>query len=185
MSPMKLEELTKRVESLQNSANSYGKRGNNSASKRMTPDKTKVNLAEKKYGDEPRYIRPPTPDEQIEFSSPRILPQDEVLPKFDDFQAILQSAKEINKNDDKDDEEDVSPNIKPRRYDIEYKSIQDTLKSIKQMRHSPELTYKSNNMRQSQNELDFDYSITSENFSRADENEDVLASTDKFKYVFM
>lgn len=185
-SPLRIEELEKRAERLQNSGGSYkNKQSSAKKSFHATPDKARP-APTYDYDRGSRYIRPPTPDDNHIYESPKISSKhdDEFLPKFDDFQALLQSAKEVNNSNLRNErEESPEQNINPRRYDLEYQSIQDTLKSIKEMRKSEEKMHRSIAFRQSHMETEFDYSLTSENFSRADEviedATEVLASIEK------
>jgi len=95
----------------------------------------------------------------------------------------MKDVDEIN-NKNKRRKEDIfqatSGVLKEER--IEYQSIQDTLRSLNELKTSP---YKKQieNIKRSEQEMELDYSISSANFSRDEENNPLEDVSEIFKSV--
>jgi hypothetical protein len=94
------------------------------------------------------------------FSSPGGKAEDEVLPKFEDFQSLMKDVDSVV-----GDSKKGRKGSNDRRLNFEHQSIQDTLRSIKELKTSPY----GGDKRIRKSEMELDYSMTSDNFSR-DEN---------------
>lgn len=109
-----------------------------------------------------------TPERNKAFRSPGLNADDEVLPSFEDFQKIMKDVSEVTGNLRSPSREQDYDTAHDKRYDIEYQSIQETLRSIKELKMSNPRGLGDFNVRRSDQEMDLDYSMTSDNFSRDD-----------------
>jgi len=122
-----------------------------------------------------------SPIRKSKISSYQKEPEDEILPSFEEFHKIMKDVDQVNSGKKKIINIENSPGIsKDQRQ--EYKSIQDTLKSLQELKASP---YKDQimNIKKSEQEMELDYSISSANFSRDGENFPLEDVSDFYKSV--
>jgi len=110
--------------------------------------------------------KPETPVKRTEFRSQVEIQEEETMPNYEDFQSLMQDVDTIVSDGDKSG---GSRQNNDRRNDIEYQSIQDTLKKIKELKSSPYSRRRNKKTLRSEQEMELNYSLTSDNFSR-DEN---------------
>ena len=128
--------------------------------------------------------RSPSSERNPKYNSPGLGVDNEVLPNFDEFQRIMKDIREST------DQKEESKNIERITFkhdkimDVEYQSIQETLKSIRDMRGSYSASKSKHGVRGSQQDPDLDYSLTSSHFSRDDnlieDATEVFNSVEKF-----
>ena len=128
--------------------------------------------------------RPPSSERNPKYSSPGLNVDNEVLPDFEEFQRIMKDIKANSEQKEEIKEIESTPYQQNKRADIEYQSIQETLKSIRDMRGSYSGSKAKHGTRGSHQDIDLDYSLTSSHFSRDDnpieDGTEVFNSVEKF-----